>query len=321
VRLLSVIGWLLGAVLLAALLVTSPLGQVVGTVERLGWWLALVIAFHAAPLLCDVLAWRLLFERVPPLLRLLRIRWIGEAANGLLPIPHLGELLRVKLPYDSGSDLADAGASVLADVTLGLVSQVLFIATGLILFGLGGGAETVTGTLATGGTLAVFTLGFYIAQRSRFFSRAAEALGRSAGSAWHMFDGAGIRRVEDALHVVYADRWAVGVALVWRLVGWFVGAGEVWLIPWCLGLPISFADAIILESLSHGARAAAFIVPGGLGVQDGTLMVLSAQLGIGAELGLVIALVKRLRELALGLPALAVAWTAELRRWQRRRCP
>jgi putative membrane protein len=317
-RLLSAIGWLLGAALLAALLLTSPLGQVWDAVERLRWWLAAVAAFHLAPLLCDVLAWRLLFTRMPPFLRLLRIRWIGEAANGLLPIPHLGELLRVKLPYDAGSDIADAGASVLADVTLGLVTQVLFIATGLVLFGLGGGAETTTGALATAGVLAAFTLGFYLAQRSRLFSRAAQALGRSTGSAWHMFDGAGIRRVEDALHTVYGGRSAVAVALFWRLAGWFVGAGEVWLIPWCLGQPISFADAIILESLSHGARAAAFMVPGGLGVQDGTLMVLSGQLGMGAEMGLVIALVKRFRELTLGLPALAVAWAAELKRWQRR---
>jgi hypothetical protein len=46
--------------------------------------------------------------------------------------------------------------------------------------------------------------------------------------------------------------------------------------------------------------------------------VLSGQLGMGAEMGLVIALVKRFRELTLGLPALAVAWAAELKRWQRR---
>jgi hypothetical protein len=120
---------------------------------------------------------------------------------------------------------------------------------------------------------------------------------------------------------VYSRRRAVAVALAWRLIGGFVGAGEVWIIPYCLGQPISLADAIILESLSHGARAVAFIIPGGLGVQDGTLMVLTAELGLGPELGLIIALVKRFREVALGGPALAVAWAAEMRRWQRRRSP
>ena len=112
-----------------------------------------------------------------------------------------------------------------------------------------------------------------------------------------------------------------GRGAAWRLAGWFVGAGEVWLIPWSLGQPISFADAIILELLSHGARAAAFIVPGGLGVQDGTLMVLTTQLGLGPEMGLVIALVKRCREVALGVPAARVAWAGEMRRLQRRRLP
>lgn len=318
-RLFSLIGWLLGAALLAGLLSSNRFGEIVETVARLRWWLVVVIAYHVAPLVCDTLAWRLLFERAPPFPRLLRIRWIGDAANGLLPVPHLGELLRVKLPYDAGSDLTDAGSSVLADVTLGLATQVLFIATGLVLFSLGRDADTLIGSIATAAVLAAFTLGFFVAQRSRLFSRTARALGRSTGSAWRIFDGTGIGRVEDALQAVYAERRSVALALGWRLVSWFVGAGEVWLIPWCFGQPIGVADAIILESLSHGARAAAFVIPGGLGVQDGTLLVLTTELGLGPELGLVIALVKRFRELAFGLPALALAWMAEMRHWRERR--
>ena len=318
-RLFTVIGWLLGATLLAALLASNEFGQVIAAVAQMRWWLAVVALYHVVPLVCDVFAWRLLFARMPPVLRLVRARWIGEAANGLLPVPHLGELLRVKLPYDAGSDLVDAGASVLADVTLGLATQLLFIACGLLLFSLGRGADTLIGSLVTAGLLTVFTVIFYAAQRSRLFSRAARAAGRTTGSAWHIFDGIGIGRVEDALRTVYTGRRELLRAVAWRLVGWFAGAGEVWLIAWCLGRPISIADAVILESLSHGARAVAFVIPGGLGVQDGTLLVLATQLGLGPEMGLVIALVKRLREFALGLPALTVAWTAELRRWRKRR--
>ncbi len=317
-RVLTFLAWLLGAALLVWLLKSNHVGAVVGALERLHGWLAVIIAFHAAPLFCDVSGWRVLFVHAPSRLRLFLIRWIGEAANGLLPVPHLGELLRVKLPYDAGCDLVDAASSVLADVTIGLVTQVLFIIAGLILLGLGRGADALVRSFAIVAVLAAFTGGFYGAQRTRLFSRAAQALNRSAGSAWGLVDGAGIGRVEDALAALYARRRVVTVALAWRLAGWFVGAGEVWLVPFCLGQPIGLADAIILESLSQGARAVAFVIPGGLGVQDGTLMVLTTQLGLGPELGLVISLVKRCRELALGVPALVVAWVGEMRRWRRR---
>ena len=90
--------------------------------------------------------------------------------------------------------------------------------------------------------------------------------------------------------------------------GWVAGAGEAWLALRLLGHPIGIAEAIALESLSQGARAAAFVIPGGLGVQDGSLMLLGLQLGLGAEAGLALSLVKRFRELALGLPALAAGY-------------
>ncbi len=72
---------------------------------------------------------------------------------------------------------------------------------------------------------------------------------------------------------------------------------------------------MILESLGQAVRAAAFIVPGGLGAQEGSFVLLGAALGIGPDLSLAFALCKRVRELAVGLPALAlwarVAWRSE----------
>jgi putative membrane protein len=311
--------WLVGVGLLALLFANNDFSGLLKAAGGLEGWLALIIAWHAVPLVCDVAAWQLLFARRPPLARLFWLRWVGESANGILPVPHLGELLRVKLAHDYGSDLVDAGASVLADVTLGLASQVLFLLVGLVFFALHGGAGALSHAMATGAALALFGLSFYAFQRSRFLSRAIETIGRRTGAGWRLFDGASARRLEDALHIVYGRRAAVLGGLVWRLIGWFAGAGEIWLVTYGLGHPIGIAEAVVLESLSQAARAAAFIIPGGLGVQDGTLMVLSAQLGLGPELGLLVSLVKRLRELALGVPGLAVGYAVEWRRWNNAR--
>jgi uncharacterized membrane protein YbhN (UPF0104 family) len=90
-----------------------------------------------------------------------------------------------------------------------------------------------------------------------------------------------------------------------------------------LGQPVDMIDALILESLSSGVRAAAFMFPAGLGALEGGLVMFGALLGLPAETALAISLTKRVRELALGLPGLCVWHWIEghhlLRRSEQRR--
>jgi len=75
-----------------------------------------------------------------------------------------------------------------------------------------------------------------------------------------------------------------------------------------LGLPLGPADALILESLTQMVRTVGFVMPGGLGLQEGVLVLIGPQLGIDADSALALALVRRTRELALGAPALLAGW-------------
>lgn len=78
---------------------------------------------------------------------------------------------------------------------------------------------------------------------------------------------------------------------------------------------MGFVDCVILQSLGQAVRAAAFLVPGALGIQEGGFMVLGMALGLDAEIGLALSLAKHLRELLVGLPGL-VAWhVSETRHW------
>ncbi len=65
-------------------------------------------------------------------------------------------------------------------------------------------------------------------------------------------------------------------------------------------------------------RSAAFAVPGAFGVQEGGILLLGAMLGIPPETALALALVKRVREFAMGVPAI-IGWSLLETRWLRRR--
>ena len=95
--------------------------------------------------------------------------------------------------------------------------------------------------------------------------------------------------------------------MTWHLIGWFVGATEVWLVLNAMGHPLDYGDAVIIESLMHAVRGAAFAVPGALGAQEGGLIVLCAMFGVPPEAALALSLVKRIPDLVIGIPGL-IGW-------------
>jgi putative membrane protein len=310
----SVAGWLFGLALIVFLVTRVDTGGVWSAVVNLRGWLAVIVLWHACPLVCDVFAWQCVFPRRAPSFGLLFLtRWIGEGANALLPIPLLGEVLRIRQTRTAQHNTIDTTASVVADITLGLVTQVPFTAVGLILFGLQGAGDLAVNPVALLVPLALFVVAFYALQRTGALTRAATGIGKSLGRA-DVFDLAKLRQLEETLRIIYRRRGAVFAGLVWRLVGWVVGAGEIWIVLYALGQPIGFGAAIVLESLSQAARAVAFVIPAGLGVQDATLVALAAHYGVPAEAALSLALAKRFREVVLGLPALIVGFSLERHR-------
>jgi uncharacterized membrane protein YbhN (UPF0104 family) len=92
-----------------------------------------------------------------------------------------------------------------------------------------------------------------------------------------------------------------------RLAKRVVMGGEVWLVAWLVGYPIGLEEAVMLNSLAIALRSAAFVVPGGIGVQEGGYVVVGALVGLPADVMLTISLATRLGELIEGLPGL-LAW-------------
>ena len=95
---------------------------------------------------------------------------------------------------------------------------------------------------------------------------------RLAPKSWMSGFAGRAETIDEAIVATYRRRLPLSYSCLLRLIGWAIGAGEVWLMTRVLGDPLSLIDLFILESLSSGVRGAAFMVPGALGAQEGGLV-------------------------------------------------
>lgn len=307
-----VVGLILGLSAFIAMIVYYGAADILQATAAIGWGVLVVCVFRFGLLIFDTLSWWALLGRTEyhRIGGLFWIRWIGDSINTLLPVARIGgELARARLLTLRGVAGAVAGASVMVDVTAGILTQFLFSVVGVIAFVafVQVASDDLIGLVAG---LALFGLGlavFYKIQKSGTFLKIARLIERMAqGRDWTRITG-GAAALDDAVMAMYRAKIDFVHCSFWRIVGWVAGTAEVWLILYYLGHPISWTEAFILESLVQAARSAGFLVPGGLGVQEGGFILVGAQLGLTPEIALALSLVKRVRELAIGVPGL-IAW-------------
>jgi putative membrane protein len=149
----------------------------------------------------------------------------------------------------------------------------------------------------------LFTLISRLAPRARMPERALR-----------LADGAAA--LDAAIRASYRARRALSAAVLWRLVFRLAVTGEVYLALRFMGQPAGFAECFILQNLGQAVRSAAFLVPAGVGVQEGGYLLLAMALGLRPDVGLALSLAKRFRELVVGLPGLLAWQLSEVRRFK-----
>jgi putative membrane protein len=295
------------------LIVDSGAAQVAHAMGVIGWWLIPITLYHAIPLAFSAFSWRELLPAAsrPNTFAILWMRWIRESINSLLPVAGVGgDVASTRLAGLRGVPGAQAAASMVVDTTVGAATQLIFVMSGLGLLLMRstehGALVVAWAVLTTTGVLFLGILIFFILQQRGLFIGTAKLAHRMVPQRWLSAITAKAAAIDVAVAAAYRNRGVMLRANVLRLIGWGAGAGEVWLAMQGLGQPIGLTDAFILESLSSGVRAAAFMVPGALGALEGSFVLLGALLGLPASTALAIAFSKRVRELALGLPGLIV---------------
>ncbi len=317
-----VLAAILGIALFGGLVAYSGVGDVASAVAAAGWATLFVVILRATLLAACGVSWHLLF---PPDQRLpvgvaIGLRFIREAVNVLLPVAMVGgDLVGARLATFWRVNGALAGATTIADVAIQAATQAVFAILGIgVLMWLHGDSPLVR--YAAGGVaIAANLIGAFFVVQARLGSRLLTSLLIRLG-----FEGTATELVErlwSGLATVYAAPGRVVRSTVLHMVIWIAGAFEVQIALHFMGYPISFAEALVIESLGQAVRGAAFVVPGSLGVQEGGFVALCALFGVPTGPALALSILKRVADLALGLPSLAAWQIIEGRRMFRRPAP
>jgi putative membrane protein len=236
-------------------------------------------------------------------------RWVGESANSLMPAGQIGgPLLMARHLTQQGSTVHDAAAAIIVSTTLGTVAQIVFALLGVTLLGAQAGHLSEhalrTASLIASGVLAVQVGGFYLLQRRGLFGKIMRTGVRFAGKRdWSRWVSHA-ESIDLSVETTYRRAGPVAASFTLSLIGWLVGTGEVFLVLELLNNPVSWVNALLLESLGQAIRGAAFAVPGALGVQEGGYLLLAPLAGLPPDTALALSLAKRAREIILGLPGL-----------------
>jgi glycosyltransferase 2 family protein len=242
-----------------------------------------------------------------------RARMVRDSAAEVLPFSQLGGIaLGVRAAILQGVRAPLAAASMIVDVTTEMVAQIAYAALGVALLA----TRAPRGPLSAGITrgvligLAVATLAaalFVLVQRRglALAARLAAPLLRSgdAGAA-----------VSAALEAMYRTPAAIALSAVLHLVAWIGNGLAGWVGLRLIGAHVDLGAALGIESLLYAMRSAAPFVPNALGVQEAAYAVLAPLFGVSVEFALALSLLKRARDVVLGVPVLLVWQAAEGRR-------
>lgn len=316
-----ILGALVGLALATVLIIHFGWRQVADAALAAGWQgLAAITTIYFVCLVLCALAWRAILLDAPrhALLVCLGARWLRESIGNLALVPTAGELAGARELTFFGVRPGMAGASTVVDLTLELLSQIVFTLFGLVLLLTWYQDKQIGAWLVTGIALSVLAAaGFILAQRQGLFivlERLPERL--NIKWAWKALPAA--ESVHAGIHKIYAHRRRILAGLGLHLAAWVVGAGEAWVGLRFMGHPLIWSDALILESVAFALRTATFVVPSRIGVQEGGYIVLGSLFGLSPDVALALSLLKRARELATGLPCLILWQSVEARRlWWR----
>jgi putative membrane protein len=290
--------------------------SIFAAVARAGFGgLALLCAYALLVFVSLAFAWYFLMplehRRTVPQFYVARL--VRDSIAEISPFSPVGGMVAAaRLMILKGMNPAYAAASVAADATTEAMAQVVFLA-----FGIGLGL-TQFRHMEGSGPLTIWMLGVLLLAVPGialliFLQKKGAGLAERMAARFfpQVNEGVSFRA---AIEELYDSKSRLAASAALHLLAW-IGAGVgTWISFKLVGGEIHFLNAIALEALLCTLRSIAAPVPAAIGVQEWGYAMLAPLFGLPAEMGVAVSLLKRAREIVLGVPALIYWQSIESRK-------
>lgn len=314
VRLAAVLVTLAGLGVTLALLAAYGFADVLAVLRRVGLFgFVLYTAYTLLILALLGLAWGLLASGQTPAPGARRwwafvwARTTREAATDVLPFSQFGGIvIGARTLITAGVPQPMVYASLVADQTTELAAQLVYTlyavaVLALVLSSQPTGGDLLSLAFAGLGVSIAIMVAFAFAQRPLLVFAARMAGVLLPGSA------AGLASVRDTLDAIYRRRAPLIASFLLHIVTWVGGGAGAWIGLHFMGIDLPIESVLVIEGLIFTLRSAAFLVPGGIGLQEGAYVLIGPLFGLPPEAALALSLLKRARDLGFGIPVM-LAW-------------
>ncbi|HTP77578.1 MAG TPA: lysylphosphatidylglycerol synthase domain-containing protein [Rhizomicrobium sp.] len=236
-------------------------------------------------------------------------RQTRDSAGDILPFSQFGGMvIGCRAIILRGIAAPLAYASLVTDVTTELMGQIAFIAIGIAL---------CLSQLRASATMAPYVNGLVLGTALLIPGIAAFVFLQRRGSAFAetlaaRFLPAAVKQTAAfgaAMKLMYGSPARLATSSTIHLLSWLASSGIVWLSVRLIGAHMSFYAAAAIEALLAALRSATVFVPSAIGVQEAGYAALMPLFGLGPEIGLAVSLLRRARDVVIGVPVL-LAWQA-----------
>lgn len=308
-------GFLLGILVLGIIMSWTGFQEVGQAFITGGPALLLLVFLYPVELFPRAAAWSILYTSENSLKYSVFVygTWIGQSLNRLIPTATIGgDIIRGRLLLQKGGDESGMISSLIADKTAHAVSILMLLILGIFLII----TRVQDIRIIVGLLIAVAILGTGIV----FFIRLQRSSGISSRLDKWSSDGKleflstsvdAARTIENQLDELYSNPGKFLISVGIRIGFQIVLAAEIWAAAWLMGFEISVFEAVTLRVVSFGVRSLAFVVWGGLGVQEGVYALLSAFVGLPPGTLIAISLATRVREIVAAAPGVIIWVTGE----------
>jgi putative membrane protein len=305
VKALPVLAALAGLAAMAGLVGYFGVGAVLHSLLAFGaGGFAAICLIHIVLIAAGGLAWRALV----PGGRVLTFLWgrlVRDAGAEALPLSQVGGyVLGARAVTLAGVSGTVAAASTIVDIALEFVAQLAYTALGVaLLIHLKPDTAAALPIMIGLAIAGIAAAAFFFLQRHGFSY--SDRIARILGRGWAERSTSGAATLHAALAGIHRNPARLSANFLLHLACWIASALEAWIAVRFAGVAIGFGAVLVIESLLYAIRSVAFVIPNAVGVQEGAYILIGANFGLAPEMALALSLLKRARDLTIGLPAIA----------------